>query len=421
MTWKRIATLGWATLAVSMLAACGKPSDGKTHVEFWTLSLKPTFTAYVEETLAGFERAHPDVKVDWIDVPGSAIAEKTLAAVSSGKPPDLVNLNPDFSERLAARGALLTLDDRWTPQERSAFFPSAIEAVTVRGHVIALPWYLSTQVCVYDRTLLERTGEQALPRTYPALLEAFSKLSSPSVHAFLPHFGDSLHLLELMALDGIPLLDGSGKKAAFDTPDGRKTFGFWVKAFRDRKVPLEALSLDHREVIDRFQAGQSAVLPTGPQFLKMVQTNAPALYERLEVAPQVEGRSGRVGMALMELTIPGKARHPEQALALARYITSAERQLAFCKLATIMPSIRSAARDPYFTTLGASASLDDRARQISARQLERAHCLVPPLPHLDRLKKALGDAFQQAVLGKQDPDAALAAAAAEWNRILATP
>ena len=419
MKVKEVARTSVTVLALSSVVACGKPSDGKTHVEFWTMALKPTFTAYVQETIGGFEKAHPGVAVDWIDVPGNAIEEKTLAAVSGGKPPDLVNLNPDFSERLGARGALLPLEDRWTQQERQAFFPAAIEAVTVRGHVMALPWYLSTQVAVFDRTLLALTGQKTLPRTYPELLETFSRVGSPSLHAFLPHFGDALHLLELLALDGVSLLDRDGKHAAFDTREGRETFRFWVKAFRDRQLPLEALSLDHREVIDRFQAGQSAVLPTGPQFLKMVQVNAPELYGRLEVAPQVVGRSRRVGMAVMELVIPARARQSELALALARYITGAERQLAFCKLATIMPSIKSAARDPYFTRPGVASSLEDRARQISARQLEQAHLLVPPMPHQDRLKKVLVDAFQQSVLGKLEPDAALAGASSEWNRILA--
>jgi len=50
-----------------------------------------------------FEAENPDVKVNWVDVPWSAMESKILTAAKTA--PDVVNLNPNFASRLATRNA----------------------------------------------------------------------------------------------------------------------------------------------------------------------------------------------------------------------------------------------------------------------------------------------------------------------------
>lgn len=407
------------TLALSACSGGGKGSERR--VEFWTMALKPTFTDYVQSTIDQFKKAHPGVEVEWVDVPGNAIEDKTLSAVSGGTPPDLVNLNPDFAQRLASKGALQDLSALVPSDVQTTYFPSALDANRVDGKLIGLPWYLSTQVAIYNRALLDKAGVKTLPGTYRELAAQAGAFKQVGAVPFMPNLGDSNRILELLALDGVTLLTPDRKKAAFDTPEGRDSFAFWANLFRDNVLPKEALSLDNREIVDRFQAGQSAVLPAGPQFLKQVKENAPELYKTVDVAPQIGGKSGKVGVGVMNLVVPTTSKHQEDAVALATFITNAENQLAFCKLAGILPSAQTAAADPFFTTLPATASVEDRARKIAAEQLKRSVLLVPPMPHQSDLKKAMNAALQRAALGQQTPDEALKQAAADWDRILATP
>lgn len=398
------------TLALSVLTACA-PS-GPKKLEFWTLQLKPAFTDYVEGLIAEFEKQNPGIDVEWVDLPGSAIEQKALSAVTGGTPPDVINLNPQFATKLAESGALLALDDRIPAETLDDYFPSALDATRIDGKLYGVPWYLSTTVSFYNGELLSDR-----PSTYQAL----AKKKLKGAMSFLPNFGDSNRLLELMALDGVTLLSPDKKHAAFDTPEGRESFRFWVGLFRDKTLPVEALSLDNREIVDRFQAGQSAALAAGPQFLKLIKENAPQLYPKLAVGPQFAGRSGKVGVGVMNLVVPANSDQPEDAVALATFVTNAANQLAFAKLVPILPSAKEAAKDPFFTQLPEAPTLEDRARKIAAEQLERAVLLVPPMPHHNELAKALNQALQKAALGQMEPDAALAEAAAEWDRILARP
>lgn len=403
-------------LAASTLAACAGDSGDK--VEFWTMGLKPQFTGYMEETIATFEREHPGVEVDWIDLPASAIEQKALSSVAGGNPPDLINLNPAFSSKLARQGALVELSARVPADVLAEYYPASLDATRIDGKLYGLPWYLSTQVSVFNRANLSKAGIEALPTTYRELTRQASSFQKAGVQPFLPSFGDSNKLLELMAMDGVTLLSADGKHAAFDTPEGHASFAYWVGLYRDGVIGKESLNLDHREVVDRFTAGQTTVLPAGPQFLTLIKQNAPELYRQVEVGPQLSGTSGKVGVGVMNLVVPKGAKHQEEAVTLARFITNAENQLAFAKLVPILPSIKAAAQDPYFTQLPPEPALEDRARRIAAEQLERAELLIPPLPRHDELAKALNQAFQSAALGKASPQDALTKAAADWDRIL---
>ena len=49
--------------------------------------------------------------IKWVDVPFSEGEKRTLAAVMTDNPPDLINLNPDFSALLAQKGTLEEIDE----------------------------------------------------------------------------------------------------------------------------------------------------------------------------------------------------------------------------------------------------------------------------------------------------------------------
>ena len=73
------------------------------------------FAPYINGVISDFEQENPDIKIKWVDIPFSEGEKRTLASVLSDNPPDLVNLNPDFSATLAHKGALQEISkaDAW--------------------------------------------------------------------------------------------------------------------------------------------------------------------------------------------------------------------------------------------------------------------------------------------------------------------
>lgn len=67
-----------------------------SEVIVWTLQMSD-FSDYMNSVISEFEKQNPDIKIKWIDVPFSEGEKRTLVSVLSDNPPDLINLNPDFS------------------------------------------------------------------------------------------------------------------------------------------------------------------------------------------------------------------------------------------------------------------------------------------------------------------------------------
>ena len=113
-----------------------KPTQ-QNEIVFWTLQMSD-FSSYINEVIKEFETQNPNIKIKWIDVPFSEGEKRTLASVLSDNPPDLVNLNPDFSATLAHKGALQEIPIEKTLQ----FNQEIINALKINGKFYSIPWYV---------------------------------------------------------------------------------------------------------------------------------------------------------------------------------------------------------------------------------------------------------------------------------------
>ena len=84
---------------IILLTGCSAKTTSK-EIVFWTLQMGD-FAPYINEVIKNYEDSHAGIKIKWIDVPFSEGEKRTLAAVMTDCPPDLVNSNPEFSALLA--------------------------------------------------------------------------------------------------------------------------------------------------------------------------------------------------------------------------------------------------------------------------------------------------------------------------------
>jgi putative chitobiose transport system substrate-binding protein len=213
---------------------------------------------------------------------------------------------------------------------------------------------------------------------------------------------------------GVTLLHPNGK-AAFNSPEGKAAFQYWTDLYKQNLLPKEVLTQGHRRAIELYQAGETAMLTTGPQFLKTIETDAPAIFQVSAVAPQITGGTGKKNVAVMNLVIPRNTDQPDAALKFALFVTNNANQLSFAKAANVLPSTALALKDGYFTQVSPSAPAFDQARAVSARQMQDAEILLPKIQDIKELQKVIYDNLQAAMLGEKSVDQAVANAAAEWD------
>ncbi len=456
-----------------LFGCAAAPSSNSEEIEFWTMQLQPKFNNYFEQINNTFNQDR-EIPVRWIDIPWSAMESKILTAISAKTAPDVVNLNPNFASQLASRNAWLDLDEVIALEDQQTYLPkiwqaSSIEICQTRASLgqhsqasplggfpdlkelafapdgdagsdrfpssgnpsgvarqenncepftFGLPWYLTTRVTIYNQKLLQEAGVEQPPQNYQELAVAAKKVKNQTgKYAFFVTFapGDSGEVLESMVQMGVTLVDEDGK-AAFDTPEGRAAFRYWVDLYQEKLLPPEVLTQGHRYAVELYQAGETALLSSGAEFLEAIATNAPTIAEVSAAAPQITGKTGKKNVAVMNLAIPRDTDQPEKAVDYALFVTNTANQLAFAKEANVLPSTTEAVNQ-YIKELEQQESITpvEQARKVSAMQLKDAEVLIPAMDNLQVLQKVIYENLQAAMLGEKTVEQAVQDAAAEWN------
>ncbi|WP_282202965.1 ABC transporter substrate-binding protein [Kitasatospora fiedleri] len=413
-------------------SACGLGSSGSSTdrggapsgkvggtITLETLQLKPTFTDYMNGVIAAYEKEHPGAKVDWVDIPFQGAQEKLTADAAAGNLPDVVNLNPQFAQALEAKGLFTDLDQA-AADVKPSYVPGAWSAFQVPGRQgsFGLPWYLTSEVTMYNKDLFAKAGldPEKPPATFDELLADGAKLSAAGQGAFYGiHPALENRFITDLAKQGVPLLDASGKKWTFNTPDAAAYLQKLVDAYKGGVYPQDSLTQNHGKETEAYQSGRIGLLPSGPNFLATIKKNAADIAAHTGVGPQITGASGATNMSVMGLLVPKSGKNQATALDFAKYLSDAQNQLAFSKIVTILPSTLESLKDPYFKAEG-DTTPEGTARRISAEQIAKARNLVP-VQYDSRVTAAVVGKVQLALQGKLTPQQALDQAVEEADKI----
>jgi putative chitobiose transport system substrate-binding protein len=418
-TRRQFFTYSGLGLVSTVLASCigGQKSSSSGQIEFWTMQLQPKFTDYFKQAIAQFEAANPGLKVKWVDVPWAGMESKILAAMQAKTAPDVVNLNPDFAAQLAAKNAWLELDSKLANGTSQEFIPGMWKANGLGGKTFGLPWYITTNITIYNQELLNKAGLAQPPKTYQELAQAAKQIKEKTgKYAFFVTLlaEDANDVLESMVQMGTELVTADGK-AAFNSPAGKAAFQYWVDLYKQGLLPKEVLTQGHSQGVQLYQSGQTAMLFAGAPAVNDIAKNAPTIAKVSAIAPQIAGPNNKIGAAVMNLVVPRSSQNPDGAVKFAQFVTNAANQLAFANSSDVLPSQIKAIADYKAGLAKAAKTPLAQGKIISASQLDRAEVLIPPMKDLNILKKALYENLQAAMAGEKTVDAALQQAATTWD------
>ena len=417
--------LALVLISISLLiGGCRRASAPDQALQLWTLQLAPKFNTYMEKVIDRWEQDHPDAPVRWTDLPWGSVERKLLAAVFARTAPDVVNLNPPFAANLASKGGLTDLTPLLPPDAAKRYLPSVWRAARdPQAGQIAVPWYLTVRLSLVNQDLLQRAGLVSPPRRWEDVPDFARRIRERTGRYGLfvttvPD--DSAELLESMVQMGVVLLDDR-QRAGFNSPEGQKAFAFWTDLYRDGLLPREVVSQGQRRAIELYQSGEIALLASGAEFLRSIQTNAPGVAAVTSPQPPLTGGDGTANVALMTLAVPRQSTRAQEALAFALDLTNGPNQAQFAREARVLPSslealkqVRADLESERPSTPGEAQIRE--ARLLSAKTLEEARVLVPATPGIKRLQSIIYTQLQRSMLGQISSEEAVRTAAEQWNR-----
>lgn len=374
-------------LLVAITIPYGKNQDNSNEIIFWTLQMSD-FSPYMNKVIKEFEEQNPEIKIKWVDVPFSEGEKRTLASVLSDNPPDLINLNPDFSALLAQRGALYEIGEQYTGQ----FNKHIINSLKYNGKLYSLPWYATSAVTIYNKKLLSKSGAK-MPETFEDLGKIAPIIKEKTgAYVLLPNITENDTMLRILNKYGVTALN-------INSDQSIQVFDYFKNLYEKDLIPKESVTQTHREALEKYMAEQIVFFQAGANFLNMIKENAPSTYKNTDVAPQITGKLGQNDFSLMNFVIPVRAKHKQEALKFALFLTNYENQLELVKLTNVLAVNEETLKDDFYTTYDKN-DLMAKARVISANQLYKIEPSFKTLKDQKEVNTIVNSAVQQILLNK---------------------
>lgn len=263
-----------------------------------------------------------------------ALFQQVLAAGS----PDIDVLQIDVIWPGILGQHLLDLSSYFPRAEQDDFFPVTIRNNTVDGRLVAIPWFMDTGLLYYRKDLLEKY-DLPVPKTWDEMRktaqyiqDAERKTSNTRMWGYLfqgrAYEGLTCNALEwVSSYGGGSLVERDGKVsvnnprtyAAVEMAQG------WINTIS----PPGVLNYSEEEARGVFQSGQGVFMRNWPYAWPLVNSpDSPVAGKVGLAALPTDGENGKRTGVLggHHLAVSKYSRHPEEAVALIRFLTSAAEQ-----------------------------------------------------------------------------------------------
>ena len=375
----------------------------QNEVVFWTLQMSD-FSEYINGVIKDFETENPEIKIKWIDVPFSEGEKRTLASVLSDNPPDLINLNPDFTAILAQKGALFEINSNSTEQ----FFPQIVDSLKYNGKLYSIPWYATSAVTIYNKDLFKKANLK-VPETYSEMGQIAKQMKTKTnAYIWLPNISENDTMLRILNKYGINSAENINSAKSVEV------FDFFKTLYTNDLIPKESITQTHREALEKYMSENIAMFQAGANFLNMIKENAPSTYAHTDVAAQLTGDIGQYDFSLMNFIIPLRAKNKEAALKFALFLTNEKNQLELAKLTNVIAVNKYTLKDDFYTKYD-NRDLMSKARVISAKQLSKVQPALKSQRNQKEINTLINSATQEVLLNKQNTPSILNRVSKNWK------
>jgi multiple sugar transport system substrate-binding protein len=338
-----------------------KQVDKKTTLTFWTVTATPERNTLFENMVKQFEEQNPDIKVDYLGVPGdpTAFNQKVETALAAGEAPDIVNA---AKSDWISRGVLEPLDDylnKW--KDKASISPAAIQANRIldakesKLYVLpdgAQPWVL------WIRPDWLKAANLTIPQTWDQFFDDAQKLTDKSkgIYGYSIRGGaGSANTLEMLMYSYSGITD-------YFTKDGKSTINDPANvAFVDKylggynvNTPEDDVNKSWTELAATFQSGKTAMVAHN---LGSASSHEKAFggdrskFMAIPFPKSIKGTEVHPGLLPAGISMMKNSKNKEAAWKFITFYTSKDQNSAWGKLYGEIPANLEAAKDSWIKEL----------------------------------------------------------------------
>ncbi|MEV5436153.1 sugar ABC transporter substrate-binding protein [Streptomyces sp. NPDC052682] len=384
----------------------GAEGSGKGKIVFWDNN-GGVRTDIWKEIIADFEKANPDIDVQYVGIASTEYQSKVDTAIQGGGLPDVGGVGAAMLAGFAAQNALEPLDGRLAKSSLNGKLnKDMIESLKAAGggddKLYSIPTSANNGVLYYRTDLFKKAG-LAEPTTWENFYKAAEKLTDKSKNAFgytiRGGAGSIAQALDAMyGQSGITSFwDSSGEKTTVNDPKNVAALEKYAGLYK-KVTPAADLNNDFTKMVAQWDSGTIGMLNHN---LGSYQDHVKALgVDKFRGVPQPTGPGGRrvqVSNPVDGLGLFKSSKNKEAAWKFIEFALSHEVNSRFNESAGQVPANLEAAKDPWIEKA--------EPTKLAARALSDGSTSIVQLPYYlpdwNTISKADNEPnFQKVLLGK---------------------
>lgn len=398
----------------------GEEGSGKGKIVFWDNN-GGVRTDIWKEIIADFEKANPDIKVEYVGIPSTDYQSKVDTAVQADSLPDVGGVGAAMLASFSAQGALEPLDGRLTKSSLSGKLnEDMVKSLTAAGggdgRLYSIPTSANNGVLYYRTDLFEKAGLDE-PTTWDKFYAAADKLTDAKKNEFGYTIRGGAGSIA-QALDAMYGQSGitsfwNGDKTTVNDPKNVAALEKYAALFK-KVTPSADLNNDFTKMVAQWDSGTIGMLNHN---LGSYQDHVKALgVDKFRGIPQPTGADGKrvqVSNPVDGLGLFKASKNKEAAWKFIEFAVSHAENSKFNESAGQVPANAEAAQDAWISkaepTKLAAAALSDGSTTIVQ--------LPYYLPDWGTISKADNEPnFQKVLLGKMSAKDFLDTLAEQLNK-----
>ncbi|MFI0904802.1 extracellular solute-binding protein [Streptomyces sioyaensis] len=322
----------------------GSNSGGELSgtVTFWDTSNDAEKATY-RKLAEGFQKEHPKVHVQYVNVPfGDANAKFKNAAGGNSGAPDVMRTEVAWTADFANLGYLAPLDGTPALDKTDDYLPQAVGSTKFKGKTYAAPQVIDTLGLFYNKKLLKDAGV-GVPKTFAELTTAAKKIKAKTGATALYLRGDDPYwFLPYLYGEGGNMVDARDKIVQIDDGAGVKAFKT-IKDLVDSKAAVTDATDGQENQLKALKDGTVAMAVDGPWDIEGARAGkAFKDKENLGVAPVPAGSKAQGSpQGGWNLSVYAGSKNLQASYAFVKYMSSAKVQQQTTDKLSLLPTRKS--------------------------------------------------------------------------------
>ena len=307
-----------------------------------------------------YQKRNPNVKVE-VEVGGatSEAQQQYLSTVLSSKDAalDVILIDVIRPAQWAAQGWAEPLDSYLGADKQkimSQYLKAYVDANTVGGKVISLPYFADSQFLYYRKDLLEKY-KRPVPKTWDELMETAKVVLEGEKNPNMQGFSTAGAPIEgtvctyLVPLWGMGSDVTKGGKLNLDTPQARQPFQLYGRMKQAGVLPKNIAEIPTDRIRIDMQAGNVLFAQTWGYVWNRLENDADSKVKgRIGVArlPHDPGGQSATCIGGWQLAVSAYSKNKQEAVKFVRYLSSPEVSEMQAVIASHLPVFPAVYKDP---------------------------------------------------------------------------